>query len=1380
MRDKKNDCSYLIRFSINYYIISLFLFFLNLRKTRTDVCRESNTTYSSQLLNNIICIKDQGRFINIATFSNGDLVVETNKPHATNRTFYGIDSNGKPLMENDQYYLSIEVKGKTTNEQNQRNHSENFIAIIDNKEYLISVSQSDRCIELYNLTNSKIESQEQTIQIFSKYIENDRGSATKYTGSNSILFTFFSDDTVYLNKLNFISKDIKNNNPVKKSKELFNSKGKSVSCFTTDTNFIMCLTIHKRNSFHYMYINAYDNDLVEKNNIYFDDFKYQINVGEDYFSKCIHLEKEAGIFSFIYRNNEIYSAVIMFKYFKSDTNEIKDYYEVTSILLDKKNLSYNCLLNDVVKTSNKSLCFISTSITKEELYFVLINIINKNQIFIRYYSIPIFEEYNFKLFTEMRAHIYNNYIAFAFNLQSNFTSNQNYYAAFMVFNYANGTDYYFELIDYLFQNNDLDNLIIDLKEHVRIDNNIFGYIYSGIQIKKITNCDNFTFYSSIDTNMTINSNYILNENEKIKVSLNSYNINICSLNYIYIITESIFENNIDLNETIIQGTDNIVNYNKNNDTYESRVLNYYLIIDKELETECLVSNCKYCLKNNTNYCIICNYNYSIIIESNSKNKICFPDPDSVTEKVTEQSTESVTEKAINPVPGPVPIDLKNCTKEQILNNECIKGRMNNEQVDTIYKAIVDDILKDDYKGKNTVIQTENVVFQLSKYEDQKNNENPIVSSIDLLECEKILKTKYNISQELSLIVIKTDIKSTDLKSTYVQYEIFHPNTLDKLNLEFCKEVKIEISAPVKLEYGEIALINSVSESGYNPFNSEDDFYNDICSIYTSENGTDMTLEDRQKEIYGTTNNLIMCQNGCKVKSYNKETNKSKCECDIQKNSTNTNISNIDFSKENLISTVLGTLNNINLLVLKCFKLALSIENILKNKGRIIMTILYLLFIISLIIYVIKDRGKINMFIKDILYRKNNMKELSNKDSKNDKNTIKDKVDKKNCKEKMVNKKEIHIFKKNKKKGKNKIIINQNIAKKSKNEKNQKLKLHKNATLNINKNANTNKKNPHEPPKIRIKSKNKNKKDVINSTSAINSSNSISNLKSKSHSRCNKININIIPIQNINCGKNSKKERKSSRALINKSNTIKKNSKKKSKYLYSNDLNDQELNNLEYEIAVIIDKRTYFQYYCSLLRKKHLILFTFLPAKDYNLLTLKFSLFLLSISLYFVINALFFNDDTMHKIHVDHGSFNFIVQISQILYSSVISATINIILKTLSLSEQNILDLKKVTIINYAITKSKEIRQCIAIKFVIFFVLSNILLLFFWYYISCFCAVYTNTQIILIKDTLISFAFSMSYPFGLNLLPGFFRIPALREKSKNKKCIYQISGIISLF
>ena len=58
------------------------------------------------------------------------------------------------------------------------------------------------------------------------------------------------------------------------------------------------------------------------------------------------------------------------------------------------------------------------------------------------------------------------------------------------------------------------------------------------------------------------------------------------------------------------------------------------------------------------------------------------------------------------------------------------------------------------------------------------------------------------------------------------------------------------------------------------------------------------------------------------------------------------------------------------------------------------------------------------------------------------------------------------------------------------------------------------------------------------------------------------------------------------------------------------MNDYELNNLKYEKALIYDKRTYFQYYWSLLKRKHLLLFTFLPANDYNLISLKISIFLL--------------------------------------------------------------------------------------------------------------------------------------------------------------------------
>ena len=74
---------------------------------------------------------------------------------------------------------------------------------------------------------------------------------------------------------------------------------------------------------------------------------------------------------------------------------------------------------------------------------------------------------------------------------------------------------------------------------------------------------------------------------------------------------------------------------------------------------------------------------------------------------------------------------------------------------------------------------------------------------------------------------------------------------------------------------------------------------------------------------------------------------------------------------------------------------------------------------------------------------------------------------------------------------------------------------------------------------------------------------------------------------------------------------------------SKNLNDQELNSLEYTLAIDLDKRTYILYYCSLLKKKHLLLFAFVPNNDYNLMPLKISFFLISFSLYFTVNGFFY-------------------------------------------------------------------------------------------------------------------------------------------------------------
>ena len=226
--------------------------------------------------------------------------------------------------------------------------------------------------------------------------------------------------------------------------------------------------------------------------------------------------------------------------------------------------------------------------------------------------------------------------------------------------------------------------------------------------------------------------------------------------------------------------------------------------------------------------------------------------------------------------------------------------------------------------------------------------------------------------------------------------------------------------------------------------------------------------------------------------------------------------------------------------------------------------------------------------------------------------------------------------------------------------------------------------------------------------------------------------------------------------------------------------NQELNTLDYKEAIIYDKRTYIQYYWSLLKKKQLILFIIISNDDYNLITIKIALFFLSFSLFISLNGFFFSDSTMHLLYENNGCYNIINQIPIICYSTLITTVINIIMRNLSLSENNMLEIKHENSAKRAEERAKVAWPCIKIKILIFFILSFLLMIFFWYFISRFCGVYKNTQIILIKDTILSFGLSMLYPFGLNLIPGIFRIPSLRASKKDKECLYKVSLAISLF
>ena len=294
-----------------------------------------------------------------------------------------------------------------------------------------------------------------------------------------------------------------------------------------------------------------------------------------------------------------------------------------------------------------------------------------------------------------------------------------------------------------------------------------------------------------------------------------------------------------------------------------------------------------------------------------------------------------------------------------------------------------------------------------------------------------------------------------------------------------------------------------------------------------------------------------------------------------------------------------------------------------------------------------------------------------------------------------------------------------------------------------------------------------KKKQINSKMKLNKLNSPPKNNFNNIPKSNKKSIYIIKnkfIINLNKNQNTKKMKNSN--ILSKNINI-----KKSKVM---ELNYNEINHLTFNEAITKDKRTYCQYYLSLLKSNHFIHYI-CYNRDYNSIAIKVSILILNLASSIAINSLFFNDSTMHKIYIDHGSFDFLYQLPQIIYSSIISYILDFLINFLGLSQDNILTIKSADILAKDIYKKfNKLFKVLKVKFTFFFIINFILLILFWYYVTCFCGIYRNTQIHLFKDSLSSFVTSFITPFVLYLFPGLFRICALKGKNKG---LYKFSKIL---
>ena len=331
--------------------------------------------------------------------------------------------------------------------------------------------------------------------------------------------------------------------------------------------------------------------------------------------------------------------------------------------------------------------------------------------------------------------------------------------------------------------------------------------------------------------------------------------------------------------------------------------------------------------------------------------------------------------------------------------------------------------------ENIIIKKEDITYQITTTYIQNRATYDNYSSIILGQCEKKLKKYYNYSDNETILILKKENFIKDSLIPIIDYQFFSLDTKKKLNISICNNNSINLKIPVTIDEEEIFKYNPTS-----------DYYTDVCYPYTTKNGTDILLIDRQYEY--NYYNMAVCENNCSFINYDENNKKVECECKVKLKST-------DIDQENLLHYNFNSKNSSsNMISMKCAYTLFTKDGILYNIANYILILFVLLFLISSIVFYKCGYPLLEDDIKEII-------ELKKEDKKN-KNIIET-----NC----INTK-IHKIKKHKNKKKNK--INRKYLKNSNeislNKSNNKSSFH---VLNINNNGNAkiNKKKKNEIHKI---------------------------------------------------------------------------------------------------------------------------------------------------------------------------------------------------------------------------------------------------------------------------------------------------------------------------
>ena len=721
-----------------------------------QTCIISNDITKIQWLNKIIINEEKNIYIIGTIINNNEIIISSIIYNTPLFVLYSLNNNNQLNAE----YFTIYKNKNFSNS----GYIQSLLIEINNKlDYHILSCFEDKC-HLINYYNKE---KELLFDVYDKsknsFLFKLNDNYNHFYGSyinqgylvvRKFNFSYLEEDNII--QVNFVNKTINEDiNPDTK-----------LSCFQTENDIIECMVF---NRFKEIYIFLLDHEtlnLIQKIKI--------DSVDRIYALKCIHLQKEIGIYNYFHQYKNPVLKIKNLKY-----NENNEEYQLIDIINDSITFitdnSNHGLLDEIELLRISNTRFVNVYIVHYEYLLILLcdlfgNENNLNNLIIRHYKI-LFDLYDIKYLFYSNGFICNNFIGFSF-------VNDKLHPLILVFgNYSNiEPDKNVSSDNINNRNNDDDNLFYNIKindyfsSDIKLDNNLFGYEFIGIKIDNLTGrSSGIKYHLNANKNIIIKEKYVLNINDEITIDYSNVvtEINIDTVFYIEL-SELYGEADYDKFNSY---ADEIVKYGEEDpklyferQTFKGQPLKvkYKFGCYKSCDT------CEYVgFTENNQKCTTCKNNEEFCYLRNINDNNCFNIFSSTYNYYN--NNEALICVPLNKLcPDDYPFENKETRecKEIISFNELLSEKyiINNSKksIDTLIELFYEQI-----KNKTVDISEEiiinlcDIIMHMTSTEKQKHyieqGLNKNISSINLNECENILKSKHNI--EGSLIILKIDIKS---------------------------------------------------------------------------------------------------------------------------------------------------------------------------------------------------------------------------------------------------------------------------------------------------------------------------------------------------------------------------------------------------------------------------------------------------------------------------------------------------------------------------------------------------------------------------------------------------------------------------------------------